>query len=54
MTPAEILRTYGIEPEVVKCPSGHILFSYTGPFPPGFRVYKKCRSCKKYYEISKR
>lgn len=53
MDPNQMLRLLGKESNVVKCHAGHILFSYEGEFPDNLVIRKKCKSCKKYYEISK-
>lgn len=51
---SEQLKVYGKETVVVKCPAGHILFSYFAdtPLPRNFRTVHRCKSCKKYYEVS--
>lgn len=52
--PSEQLRIYGKETVVVKCPAGHILFTYfaDSPLPGKFRTVHRCKSCKKYYKVS--
>lgn len=54
--PSEHQKIYGRETKVVKCPAGHILFSYfaDNPLPSGFRQIHRCKSCKKYYEVKVR